>query len=251
MEQIVGLGPLTQFDAQAPTMTGTFTKHPNLTTYNALRPALAGNETNSATAPMAALSARQPLAKEDQVNEKTFQRGDLEEREGSRLDHAVPPVTRGAVPRTTDHRTTDPPHDGPRQADPHDRQPLRRPEAVVDAQAGSSDEPEGWWLNHDRSCRARAGRLSLPLVRGPDPPSRWASSPASWPSRAEAPTRRCGWRCTPRRRRRPVDDHGLTSCSRRAAAPRRALPMPVALAADQSERPMITLRSRAFRLVRR
>ncbi len=72
MEQIVGLGPLTQFDAQAPTMTGTFTRHPNLTTYNAVRPALAGNETNSATAPMAAVSARQPLAKEDQVNEKTF-----------------------------------------------------------------------------------------------------------------------------------------------------------------------------------
>jgi len=72
MEQIVGMGPLTQFDAQAPTMTGTFTKHPDLTTYAAVRPQYAGNETNSATAPMAAVSARQPLAKEDRVNEKTF-----------------------------------------------------------------------------------------------------------------------------------------------------------------------------------
>jgi len=95
MEQIVGLGPLTQFDAQAPTMTGTFTKHPNLTTYNAVRPALAGNETNSATAPMAALSARQPLAKEDQVNEKTFNEAIWKSVKGAGSTMPAPRHTRG------------------------------------------------------------------------------------------------------------------------------------------------------------
>jgi len=95
MEQIVGISPLTQFDAQAPTMTGTFTRHPDLTTYNVVRPALAGNETNSATAPMAAVSARQPLAKEDQVNEKTFKEAIWKSVKGAGSTMPAPRHTRG------------------------------------------------------------------------------------------------------------------------------------------------------------
>ena len=51
IEDLVGIGPLTHFDAQATPMTGS------------ARP-LAGTATNSATAPLAAVSARQPLGKE-------------------------------------------------------------------------------------------------------------------------------------------------------------------------------------------
>jgi len=72
MEQIVGLAPLTQFDAQATPMTATVSSHPDLTPYTAVRPAAAGNDRNGANAPMAAASARQPLAKEDRVDERTF-----------------------------------------------------------------------------------------------------------------------------------------------------------------------------------
>jgi YVTN family beta-propeller protein len=72
VEDLVGLGPLTQADAQATAMTGAFTDRADLTPYTALRPAAAGTATNSASAPMAALSARQPLGREDLVDEQTF-----------------------------------------------------------------------------------------------------------------------------------------------------------------------------------
>ena len=76
-------------------MTGTSTRHPDLTTYNAVRPALAGNETNPATAPMAAVSARQPLAKEDQVNEKTFNEAIWKSVKGAGSTMPAPRHTRG------------------------------------------------------------------------------------------------------------------------------------------------------------
>jgi len=64
------------------------------------------------------VDGRQPLAKEDQVKEKTFNEAIWKSVKGAGSTMPAP-VTRGAVPRTTDHRTTDPPHDGPR----HDPDP--------------------------------------------------------------------------------------------------------------------------------
>ena len=72
IEDLVGIGPLTQFDAQAMPMTGSFTRRPDSTPYTVVRPTSAGTATNSTTAPLAAVSARQPLGKEDQIDEKSF-----------------------------------------------------------------------------------------------------------------------------------------------------------------------------------
>ena len=72
IEDLVGIDPLTQFDAQAASMTGAFGERADLTPFSAVRPAAAGTQVNATTAPMAALSARQPLAREDQVDERTF-----------------------------------------------------------------------------------------------------------------------------------------------------------------------------------
>ena len=72
IEDLVGIGALTQFDAQATPMTGSFTRRPDSTPYTVVRPASAGTATNSTTAPLAAVSARQPLGKEDQIDEKSF-----------------------------------------------------------------------------------------------------------------------------------------------------------------------------------
>ncbi|MGZ6793423.1 MAG: alkaline phosphatase family protein, partial [Mycobacteriales bacterium] len=72
IEDLVGLGPLTQADAQSASMVASFSGTPDFTPYSALRPAEAGTATNSSTAPMAALSARQPLGREDLVDEQTF-----------------------------------------------------------------------------------------------------------------------------------------------------------------------------------
>jgi len=47
---------------------------------------------------MAAVSARQPLAKEDQVKEKTFNEAIWKSVKGAGSTMPPPPVTRGAVP---------------------------------------------------------------------------------------------------------------------------------------------------------
>jgi YVTN family beta-propeller protein len=72
LEGFVGIGPLTQFDAQATPMMGGFSNSADLTPYTAQRPAQAGNQLNTSSAPMAALSARQPLAREDQADAEVF-----------------------------------------------------------------------------------------------------------------------------------------------------------------------------------
>jgi len=72
IEDLVGLSPLTQFDAQATSMLGSFGDTADLTPYAAVRPAMAGDARNAASAPMAAVSARQRLDREDQIDERTF-----------------------------------------------------------------------------------------------------------------------------------------------------------------------------------
>ncbi len=68
MELIVGLRPLTQFDAYATPMLAAFTNHPDPTPYTALRPSQNLQETNPVTAPMAMQSSAQDLRTEDKID---------------------------------------------------------------------------------------------------------------------------------------------------------------------------------------
>jgi hypothetical protein len=56
MELIVGLRPMTQFDAAATPMLNAFDHEPNRTPYTAVVPAQSATQVNTATAPLAAQS---------------------------------------------------------------------------------------------------------------------------------------------------------------------------------------------------
>ncbi|HEV7825165.1 MAG TPA: alkaline phosphatase family protein [Mycobacteriales bacterium] len=72
MELIVGLRPLTQFDAYATPMVASFAAEPDLRPYDAVRPAQPFDRVNTPGSPLAAASARQQLAREDQIDEQSF-----------------------------------------------------------------------------------------------------------------------------------------------------------------------------------
>jgi hypothetical protein len=72
IEDIVGIRPLTQFDAYATPMSASFTGKPDTTPYAAVVPAEAGNSLNTAASPLAAQSAAQRLDKEDQIDMAIF-----------------------------------------------------------------------------------------------------------------------------------------------------------------------------------
>jgi YVTN family beta-propeller protein len=72
IELIVGLRPLTQFDAYATPMLAAFTNKPDTTPYTAIKPSQNLQEVNPVTAPLAAQSAQQNLTKEDQINMQQF-----------------------------------------------------------------------------------------------------------------------------------------------------------------------------------
>ncbi|MDX6267683.1 MAG: hypothetical protein QOD70_2423 [Frankiales bacterium] len=84
IEDLVGIGPLTQNDAQATSLVTAFGSSPDLTAYTSLRPAQAGNQRNSASAPMAAVSAAQPLTREDQIDPLAFNQAIWESVKGPR-----------------------------------------------------------------------------------------------------------------------------------------------------------------------
>ncbi|HEY8302620.1 MAG TPA: bifunctional YncE family protein/alkaline phosphatase family protein [Jatrophihabitans sp.] len=69
MELLVGIGPLTQFDAAATPMSASFTGHPDVAGYDALTPSQSLDETNTASAPMAAQSARMNFSAADRAPE--------------------------------------------------------------------------------------------------------------------------------------------------------------------------------------
>jgi phospholipase C len=73
MELLVGLKPLTQFDAAATPMLSAFATKPDAAPYAAVKPADAVLKAiNGTNAPLAAASARQDLAQEDRIDETTF-----------------------------------------------------------------------------------------------------------------------------------------------------------------------------------
>ena len=70
MELIVGVGPMTQFDALATPMVRAFTPHPNVTAYEARIPSQPMNQINGATAPMSAAMAGLSDTIADQLPDK-------------------------------------------------------------------------------------------------------------------------------------------------------------------------------------
>jgi YVTN family beta-propeller protein len=71
IEEIVGIGPLTQFDAAATPMTAAFSSTPNTTPYTAIVPAASVlNEVNPVNAPLAAQSAQMDFSVADRTGEQ-------------------------------------------------------------------------------------------------------------------------------------------------------------------------------------
>ena len=70
MELILGLQPLTQYDAAANPMFNSFTDKPNNQPYDAIKPAQSLTEPNSAIAPLAKESAAMNFSREDQAPEQ-------------------------------------------------------------------------------------------------------------------------------------------------------------------------------------
>ena len=67
MEKIVGVGPLSQFDAAATPMLNSFTDQPNFTPYNYVVPTQPLDELNPVNAPLAAVAATSDFSVEDRV----------------------------------------------------------------------------------------------------------------------------------------------------------------------------------------
>ncbi|MGZ6737813.1 MAG: alkaline phosphatase family protein, partial [Nocardioides sp.] len=72
IENILGVAPMTQFDTFATPMTRAFSSTRNAKAYSAVRPSEAGEHTNTKSAPMAGVSARQQLGREDAIDERLF-----------------------------------------------------------------------------------------------------------------------------------------------------------------------------------
>ncbi|MGW7410380.1 beta-propeller fold lactonase family protein [Streptomyces sp. NPDC054833] len=72
MELLLGLSPMTQFDAYATPMVNSFTAKPDAAPYDAVKPATDLTAVNTVNSPMAGVSAKQDLTKEDQIDERTF-----------------------------------------------------------------------------------------------------------------------------------------------------------------------------------
>ncbi|HEV7754795.1 MAG TPA: beta-propeller fold lactonase family protein [Mycobacteriales bacterium] len=72
MELIVGLRPMTQFDAFSNPMISSFQGRPDLRPYDAVKPSQPFDAVNTAGSPLASQSARQRLGTEDQIDEQSF-----------------------------------------------------------------------------------------------------------------------------------------------------------------------------------
>jgi hypothetical protein len=67
MELILGIKPLTQFDAAATPLTASFTDTPEMARYDAIKPEQSLTEPNKPDAPMAQASSRMDFSKEDRA----------------------------------------------------------------------------------------------------------------------------------------------------------------------------------------
>jgi hypothetical protein len=106
IELIVGLRPLTQFDAYATPMLAAFSNKPNTTPYTATRPTQNLQEVNPVNAPLAAESQAQDLTREDQINMQQFNQATWASVKGPNTPmpaprHTVFPAPAGDQPQTS------------------------------------------------------------------------------------------------------------------------------------------------------
>ncbi|MCZ8511634.1 bifunctional YncE family protein/alkaline phosphatase family protein [Paenibacillus filicis] len=85
MEMILGMKPMTQFDASAIPMLNTFTNHPNFAPYSVEQPTYPLNAINGQSAPMAAISQQQDFSQPDMADH-------------DKLNHAIWLATKGDQP---------------------------------------------------------------------------------------------------------------------------------------------------------
>jgi YVTN family beta-propeller protein len=83
MELILGINPLTQYDAAATPMTASFTNHPNMTPFTAITPATPLDQMNTASSPMAAQSAKMNFSAADQAPEQELNKAIWESVKGA------------------------------------------------------------------------------------------------------------------------------------------------------------------------
>jgi YVTN family beta-propeller protein len=98
IEDVVGIGPMTRFDAFATPMTAAFVTRPDLTPYRYTRPPFAGEEANTDSSPLAAISARQRLDVEDQIDPQTFNEAIWQSIRGPRSPMPAPRHRLAAMP---------------------------------------------------------------------------------------------------------------------------------------------------------
>jgi phospholipase C len=107
IELLAGIRPLTQFDAYATPMIGSFTNRPNFKPYTAIVPSQPLTEVNPVTAPLAAQSGAQDLSEEDLIDEQLFNQAIWKSVKGADspmpaprygLFNAVPAAPPGPVP---------------------------------------------------------------------------------------------------------------------------------------------------------
>ncbi len=98
IEDIVGIPPMTRFDAFATPMTAAFVTGPDLAPYRYTRPLRAGEEANTDESPLAAISARQRLDVEDLSDTDTFNEAIWKSVRGARSKMPPPRHTLAAMP---------------------------------------------------------------------------------------------------------------------------------------------------------
>jgi DNA-binding beta-propeller fold protein YncE len=100
IELILGLDPMSQFDASARPMSSAFTATPDLTAYQVRPPGIDIHELNAPNAPGAAASAKLNLDKEDQADDLVFNEIIWKAVRGA--DSVMPPPVRAAfvIPRS-------------------------------------------------------------------------------------------------------------------------------------------------------
>jgi YVTN family beta-propeller protein len=96
IELLVGIKPMTQFDAFAAPMFGAFTPRPNAQPYSAITPTTPLDQRNTAAAPMADQSATQNTTVEDAIDMQTFNQAIWQSVKGVNAPMPAPVHTLGA-----------------------------------------------------------------------------------------------------------------------------------------------------------
>lgn len=102
MELIVGLSPLTQFDASATPLLNSFSDKPNPQPYKVITPAQSLDERNAANAPLAAESQQMDLTVEDRAPEQVLNEAIWQSVKGADIPMPAPQNNMGAAPTTKD-----------------------------------------------------------------------------------------------------------------------------------------------------